>query len=126
MMITIMTVKRENQVMHNTITHCPPTNARSLFPNPSQLPFQVISSSLYSGLDILWPGISIWLVQVTSPRYAPSQFLLCTSSLTEVETRKMSLTWDKHILTKNQNLSVLPTPFSFPIQNTALQQVLRN
>lgn len=34
--------------------------------------------------------------------------------------RKKSLTQDK---AKNQNISVLPTPFSFQIQNAALQQL---
>lgn len=46
--LIITTVKRENQMMHNTIANCPQTNARPLFPNPYQLLFKVVSSSLYS------------------------------------------------------------------------------
>lgn len=90
--LIITTVKRENQMMHNTIANCPQTNARPLFPNPYQLLFKVVSSSLYSGCDNLWSEISVWLVEVTCPCNAPPHFLLCTSSLAEDETRKKSLT----------------------------------
>lgn len=49
------------------------------------------TSSLWTGNEILWYGISLWSARVTCPSYAPSQFPLWTSSLAEHGTWKRVL-----------------------------------
>ena len=61
---------KKRQVMHNAIAHHPLTDARAAI-----RPSQPTPPSLYTGHDVLWYGISLWLVQVSCPGYAPSQLL---------------------------------------------------
>ena len=57
-------------MMHNAIAHHPLTDARA-----GIRPSQPAPPCLYTGHDIPWYGISLWLVQVSCPGYAPSQLL---------------------------------------------------
>ena len=62
---------KKNPVMHNAIAHHPLTNAQAEI-HPSQ----PTPPCLYTGHYILWYGISLSLVQVSCPGYAPSQLLV--------------------------------------------------
>ena len=61
---------KKNPVMHNAVAHHPLTNAQATihptWPTPP---------CLYTGHDIPWYGIPLWLVRVSCPGYAPSQLL---------------------------------------------------
>lgn len=67
-----MIIKREKQVMNNEIAQYLLTDTRLPFLNTDNPPFQVSSPSLYARCDVLWCGISLWLVWVTCPSYAVS------------------------------------------------------
>ena len=62
--------KKNQPVRHNAIAHHPLTNVRAAihasWPTPP---------CLYTGHDVPWYGIPLWLVQVSCPGYAPSQLL---------------------------------------------------
>ena len=61
---------KKRQVMHNAITHHPLTNA------PAAIhPSQPIPPHIYTGHDVPWYGIPLWLVRVSCPGCAPSQLL---------------------------------------------------
>ena len=57
--------------MHNAIAHHLLTDARAAI-----RPSWPTPPSLYTGHDVPWYGISLWLVQVSCPGYAPSQLLV--------------------------------------------------
>ena len=59
--------------MHNTVAHHPLTNAQPI-PKP-QCPLADFPS-LYTGHDVVWCGIRLWLVWVSCPGCVPSQFLV--------------------------------------------------
>ena len=61
---------QEKQVMHNAIAHHPLTDARAAI-----RPSRPTTPSLYTERDVLWYGISLWLVRVSCPGSAPSQLL---------------------------------------------------
>ena len=62
--------KRKKPVMHNATAHHPLTHAQAAI-HPSQPTL----SSLYTEHDVLWYGISLWLLWVSWPSCAPSQLL---------------------------------------------------
>ena len=62
---------KKRQVMHNAIAHHTLTDARAAI-----CPSWPTPPSLYTEHDVLWYGISLWLVQVSCPGYAPSQLLV--------------------------------------------------
>ena len=72
--ITTTTTKeikpKKRQVMHNAIAHHPLTDARAAIRATRPTP-----PCLYTGHDVLWYGIPLWLVRVSCPGYAPSQLL---------------------------------------------------
>ena len=57
-------------VMHNAIAHHPLTDARAAIHASWLTP-----PCLYTGHDIPWYGIPLWLVRVSCPGHAPSQLL---------------------------------------------------
>ena len=63
--------KEKKPVMHNAIAHHPLTDARAVirpsWPTPPRL---------YTGHDVPWYGIPLWLVRVSCPGSAPSQLLI--------------------------------------------------
>ena len=61
---------KKTPVMHNAIAHHLLTDARAAI-----CPSQPTPPGLHTGHDVLWYGISLWLVQVSCPGYAPSQLL---------------------------------------------------
>ena len=62
--------EEKKTVMHNAIAHHPLTDARATIrPSPPTPP------CLYTGHDVPWCGISLWLVQVSCSGSAPSQLL---------------------------------------------------
>ena len=65
----ITTTKKKRQVMHNA--HHLLTDAQAAI-----CPSWPTAPSLYTGHDILWYGILLWLVQVSCPGRAPSQLLV--------------------------------------------------
>lgn len=90
-------------------------------------PCQTTLPSLYTGHDILWYEISLWLVWVNCPGCAPSQILLklltdnvwkTAKSLTEDQ----PLDWGWALLSSTHTIRVLLTLLSSWIQNTALYQ----
>ena len=62
--------KGKKTVMHNAMAHHPLTDAQAAihpsWPTPP---------CLYTGHDVPWYGISLWLVQVSCPSSASSQLL---------------------------------------------------
>ena len=62
--------EEKNPVMHNAIAHHPLTDARAAI-----RPSQPTPPSLYTGHDVPWYGISLWLVRVSCPGHASSQLL---------------------------------------------------
>ena len=63
--------KEKRPVMHNAIAHHPLTDA------PAAIhPSRPTPPCLYTGHDVPWYGISLWLVWVNRPGYAPSQLLV--------------------------------------------------
>ena len=61
---------KKRQVMHNAIAHHPLTDARAMI-----CPSWPAPPCLYTGHDVPWYGISLWLVWVSCPDHAPSQLL---------------------------------------------------
>ena len=61
---------RKRQVTYNAVTHHLLSDARAVIPAPANSP------SLYTGHEVLWYGISLWLVRVSCPGHAPSQLLV--------------------------------------------------
>ena len=57
-------------VMHKAIAHHPLTDAQAVIRASRPTP-----PLLYTGHDVPWYGISLWLVRVSCPGYAPSQLL---------------------------------------------------
>ena len=62
--------KKKTPVMHNAVAHHLLTDARA-----ASRPSWPTPPCLYTGHDVPWYGISLWLVQVSCPSYAPSQLL---------------------------------------------------
>ena len=62
---------KKRQVMHNAIAHHPLTDARAVI-----RPSRATPPSLYTEHDVLWYGISLWLVRLSCPGCAPSQLLV--------------------------------------------------
>ena len=58
--------KKKNPVMHNAIAHHPLTDAQTAIRHPS---------SLYTERDVIWYGISLWLVRVSCSALLPPSFL---------------------------------------------------
>ena len=69
----------------------------------SDPPLLANSPSLYTEHDVLWYGISLWLVQVSCPGHAPSQLLVHLLAGRDWETEK-SLAWDKRNLATTKTL----------------------
>ena len=59
-----------NPVMHNAVAHHPLTDARAAIRASRPTP-----PCLYTGHDVPWYGIPLWLVRVSCPGSAPSQLL---------------------------------------------------
>ena len=63
--------RKKTTLMHNAIAHHPLTDARATirpsWPSPPRL---------YTGHDVPWYGISLWLVRVSCPGHAPCQLLV--------------------------------------------------
>ena len=57
-------------VMYNAIAHHPLTDARAVIRASWPTPL-----CLYTGHNVPWYGIPLWLVRVSCPGYAPSQLL---------------------------------------------------
>ena len=57
--------------MHNAIAHHPLTDAQATIRASRPTP-----PSLYTGHDVPWYGIPLWLVQVSCSGYASSQLLV--------------------------------------------------
>ena len=75
---------REITKGENATTHHPLTDAQ---PDPSSdLAFRVTPPSLYTGHDVLWYGIPLWLVWVGCPVSASS--LACPPPWQSVRLRK--------------------------------------
>ena len=84
---------KKRQVMHNAIAHHLLTDARAaIHPSRPTLP------SLYTEHDILWYGISLWLVRVSCPGRAPSQLLVHLLAGRAWESEK-SLTYKRYLAT---------------------------
>ena len=62
--------EKKTPVMHNAIAHHPLTDAQAAI-----RPSQPTPPSLYTGHDVPWYGIPLWLVRVSCPSYASSQLL---------------------------------------------------
>ena len=62
--------REKNPVMHNAVAHHPLTDARAAI-----RPSRPTPPSLYTGHDVPWYGILLWLVRVSCPGCAPSQLL---------------------------------------------------
>ena len=74
---------KKRQVMHNAIAHHPLTNAPAVIrPSWPALP------CLYTGHDVIWYGIPLWVVRVSCPGYAPSQLLVHLLAARAWETEK--------------------------------------
>ena len=61
---------KKRQVMHNAIAHHPLTDAQAAI-----RPSRPTPPCLYTGHDVPWYGIPLWLVWVSCPGHAPSQLL---------------------------------------------------
>ena len=59
---------KKRQVMHNAIAHHPLTDARAAICASQPAP-----PCLYTGHDVPWYGIALWLVWLSCPGHAPSQ-----------------------------------------------------
>ena len=74
--MTIVIPKELNytkQVVHNAIAHHTLTGAQTI-PEPWCPP--VNFPSLYTGRDVIWYGIPLWLIWVNCPCCVPSQLLM--------------------------------------------------
>ena len=74
---------KKRQVMHNAVAHHPLTDARAAI-----RPSRPTPPCLYTGHDVPWYGIPLWLVQVSCPGSAPSQLLAHLLAGTAWETEK--------------------------------------
>ena len=63
--------RSKRRVMQNATAHHPLTDARAAI-----CPSYPAPPSLYTGHDVLWYGIALWLVGVSCPGCAPSQLLV--------------------------------------------------
>ena len=62
--------RKKKPVMHNAAAHHLLTDAQAAI-HPSR----PTPPCLYTGHDVPWYGIPLWLVRVSCPGYAPSQLL---------------------------------------------------
>ena len=66
-------IEYTKHVMHNTIAHHLLTDAQ---PIPELHCPWPTAPSLYTGHDVMWHGIPLWLVGVSRPVWVPSQLLV--------------------------------------------------
>ena len=90
--------------MHNAIAHHPLTDARA-----AMRPSQPTPPYLYTGHDVPWYGIPLWLVRVSCPGYAPSQLLVHLLAGRAWETEK-SLSATQQQLNHERVINSILTP----------------
>ena len=84
-------------------------------------PFLLLPPALYAEHDVIWYGISLWSVGVSSPSCVPSQLLVHpqpTHWWGGVRSRK-GLDSVQALLSNKENIPVLSTLFPAQIQNIA-------
>lgn len=83
------------------------------------------SLSFYIWADIIWHGISLWLIWVCCPGSVPSQDLAHSQSLAGGRMLRASADAAPALPSSSQNTGVLPAPFWVPMQSTAPWGLLR-